>query len=216
MLLYNINMTGKTHFSTSMLAGEAYALSVGSKDPVIGIATGIGGLLPDIDTKHSTISVLIIRNLFIIVVFLAIIFFNTVPKNFSAIYVIRMIPLLSFLIAGAVSKHRTFTHSLIGLMLFAFGLWLISFNVPEIKNYTAFVVIGYVIHLAEDAMTVSGIPLLYPFKKKCYKIKFKKIKIKTNGTFDNAIGTIAFLFIIVLYYYQFSGTVPFISKLIHK
>lgn len=95
----------------------------------------IGSLLPDIDHPHSLIS--------------------------------QTIPLVGGMISR-VTKHRGLFHSILGVVLIffatAFGCGQISRLLVSPLPYTfgAGVVIGYVIHIAGDLLTVSGVRLLYP------------------------------------------------------
>lgn len=66
-------------------------------------------------------------------------------------------------------KHRTLSHSFLGLFLIYKGLlWLLpkflnpSFIDPKIVLYS--VMIGYISHLLSDSLTKEGLPLLFPLK----------------------------------------------------
>ena len=65
--------------------------------------------------------------------------------------------------------HRTFTHSLLFLALAWFIIWaLIKFQVVKDPNYTKIVLFSILSHFVFDMVTVSGVPLLYPwFKNPC-------------------------------------------------
>jgi inner membrane protein len=83
-------------------------------------------------------------------------------------------------------KHRGLTHSL--LALFSTTILISIFN-----QQIAFVwFINYFSHLILDSCTKSGVPWLYPFKKKCYGLKL----IKTGESEDLFICLVA-IFIIV-------------------
>ena len=85
-------------------------------------------------------------------------------------------------------KHRTVTHSFI-----AAGVTTLLITPVNIKIAIVWA-INYLLHLLLDGTTVSGVPLLYP-KKKRYGIK----KIKTRGAEDYFIQILAIAFICLIY-----------------
>ena len=84
--------------------------------------------------------------------------------------------------------HRGLLHTPFFLFVsfFIFYLFLnqlnLSFYYPLLFGYC----IGYTSHLFLDSITVSGIPLLYPF----YKKKKSLIKMKTGGMGEYIIGAL--------------------------
>jgi inner membrane protein len=78
--------------------------------------------------------------------------------------------------------HRTVTHSLLLSLIFLSLLIGSSYIFVDnmfylYSNFTIGFSIGYLSHLLMDSMTVQGIPVLYPFVKKKYRIaKFKTEK----------------------------------------
>lgn len=64
----------------------------------------------------------------------------------------------SFALFRAVG-HRTLTHSLLGLALFALPAWLILGSYP---NLLLAALAGYASHLVADALNTRGVPLLWP------------------------------------------------------
>lgn len=112
-------------------------------------AVGFGALLPDIDNARSTLGQK----------------FGIISKGIQRI-------------AG----HRTILHSLLGLVLvaiFAIGLERLVIYVLGLQGYTVpanlistshlvFVgmLFGYVIHIAADALTLGGVPLFWPNRKR--------------------------------------------------
>ena len=79
--------------------------------------------------------------------------------------------------------HRTFTHSLLGLRLFALlAVWLIALRaagyiLPPV--YFEMAVIGFVSHMAADACTKEGIELLWPWHRRFYLIPVARLRIST-------------------------------------
>jgi len=93
--------------------------------------------------------------------------------------------LLVLWIAGAMfTKHRTFTHSGFGSVLFGIGTWmiLVPFHLHEMA--VGFLT-GYVLHLLADAVS-GGIPILYPLtKRQGFRL------IRTSSPWDHMIGGLA-------------------------
>ncbi|WP_028401073.1 metal-dependent hydrolase [Ectobacillus panaciterrae] len=63
----------------------------------------------------------------------------------------------------SIFGHRTITHSLLFLFIVTSLLWTVFPNYPFVVMG---ICIGVISHLMLDALTVSGIPLLYPLKTK--------------------------------------------------
>ena len=79
----------------------------------------------------------------------------------------RRMPIISHAVNTAFG-HRGFTHSILALLLLTYGLFLLTGVIPEFLTgyYLPFsfgLIIGYASHLLLDMITVSGIPLFYPF-----------------------------------------------------
>ena len=74
--------------------------------------------------------------------------------------------MIVLIIIGRRSEHRTFTHSIVGLILYTFAAAAIHIEIG-----VAFF-LGYASHLLIDLLNKSPIPLLYPIQKKgvCFKI----------------------------------------------
>jgi inner membrane protein len=112
-------------------------------------AVGFGALLPDIDNARSTLG----RK------------FGIISKEIQRL-------------AG----HRTILHSLLGLALVAllaiglervviYFLGLQGYTVPaDLINTSHLVLVGmlfgYIIHIAADALTLGGVPLFWPNRKR--------------------------------------------------
>ncbi|HUC94965.1 MAG TPA: metal-dependent hydrolase [Candidatus Saccharimonadales bacterium] len=89
-------------------------------------------------------------------------------------------------------KHRTITHSLLGLFIvFKFFEWLLPriFNPKFIdpKIVFACIMIGFISHLVADSFTEEGIPLFFPLKITFGIPPIKSIRIKTGGWFENFV-----------------------------
>ena len=88
-------------------------------------------------------------------------------------------------------KHRGPTHSLLALVLFALIVLLITSN----WYYTLAFATGYFFHLLMDSLTLSGVPMFWPSKKRI------KGKIKTTGMVDVAVLGVLLALDIALFLY---------------
>lgn len=70
--------------------------------------------------------------------------------------------------ACGLIPHRTITHWPYPYLVVALGLWLLSLTQTSglVAWYAMFFPIGALLHLAEDALSKSGIPLRGPFGKR--------------------------------------------------
>lgn len=73
----------------------------------------------------------------------------------------KRIPMVPCIIGGLFG-HRTITHSLTGLFLFALPVFLFW------KEYLIVFLAGYLSHLVLDSFTKTGVPIGYPFIKEYY------------------------------------------------
>lgn len=172
-------MRGSTH----LFSGLAAASLLGTDLPGLGMAA-LGALLPDIDHPDSLISREITpgaplgrigRGL----IGLAIL---------GAWYQTRLPLLLTVgitFVALAFLPHRGITHSLLGLVL----AWLAvkALGWPQVPF-----LIGYGIHLAEDLLTPSGIPLLYPWQE-----RMRVPLVQTGGILDRVLGLAAMVVFLI-------------------
>lgn len=77
-------------------------------------------------------------------------------------------------------KHRGITHSLLALILITGLVWVLD------HTRALPVALGYGSHLLLDALTVWGVPILYPLKK-----RYRLARIRTGGRFDYLVGAVA-------------------------
>lgn len=89
-------------------------------------------------------------------------------------------------------KHRTLSHSLIGLFLvYTFFNWFFfkvldpTFINPQIMLTS--LMIGYISHLVADSFTKEGIPLLFPIKWSFGIPPIEKLRIKSGGRIEQFI-----------------------------
>ncbi len=188
-------MTGKTH--TAM--GMAIGLTLAFKKPVeaqlaLITASTLGALAPDLDHPKGELNqkLLLINNNFFKTIFyliIVIIFLSIYIQNRSSIFI--LLGLFSF--ALATSSHRSFTHSIIGFLLFSAIIRLILMDSDLFPIDAAFI-IGYASHLLTDCFTAKGIKLFYPLKT---NIAFP-LKVKNNGFGEKFIFILLILYSIVV------------------
>ena len=70
--------------------------------------------------------------------------------------------ILFSIIKGRFSQHRTFTHSILFLLLMCFGI--ANFSVEIAMPFA----IGFISHILLDLMNKMPVKIFYPFNKKCY------------------------------------------------
>lgn len=138
---------------------------------LMAVGGALGGVLPDIDLPTSHIGR-------------------------------RTRPVSTFI--NKVFGHRGFTHTLLALILLTYMLFLTigMFSSPFKEFYVAFVLgllIGYASHLLLDALTISGIPLLYPFTRRTFRLA----KLRT-GKHDIYVIVVS-IFILSFFFFKYLG-----------
>lgn len=180
-------MTSKTHTITG--CGVSAILCTGFSIPFVPIVAGafLGSRLPDIDHPQSSINqrILIFKNklalqvTFLLLGVASFIYGPTVLKTIGV-----------FLVFTALSAHRKFTHSLIGLLSFSGICYsVVYFYTGNIKNLVIGLIIGYTVHIIADCLSNHGIELLYPFCDKHFAIPM----VKTGG-----LSEAVFLLVIIV------------------
>ncbi|MBS4534309.1 metal-dependent hydrolase [Clostridium sp. D2Q-14] len=177
-------MKGKTHLVLGIAAGVTVVLNRETHSlPMMILGTSIGSLMPDIDHPKSKINQKLLTQknkaykiLFYSLVGIILLYIYTLKNN--EIYLLS--GLISILIG--VSRHRGFTHSILGIFLFMkLGNELINrFGYYDI--YLGFLV-GYICHLFSDFFTKGGIEVFYPFSE---NFSFP-LNIKAGGIVENTI-----------------------------
>lgn len=107
----------------------------------------------------------------------------------------------SFLLFRTVG-HRTLTHSLLGVALFALPVWLLLGGYPNL--YYALVA-GYASHVLADALNTRGVPLLWPLGG---PVRLLPAGVRSGGVGELAVALAALVFAgaaIVLVYPQVEG-----------
>ena len=160
-------MNGKAHLMAGLTTGAIYATVVGvnctqyTQMPTlfkIVSAVSIGAWLPDIDIKHSSINNLLKRIVAVVpFLFLAIKFFDYKVTLNTAIIFTMTILIFKF------SKHRSITHSLIGLAISLCVIHLLG--ITDFKYIICPFVLGIISHILLDMLTPEGVELLFPIRK---------------------------------------------------
>ncbi|MGF7059035.1 metal-dependent hydrolase [Brassicibacter mesophilus] len=180
-------MTGKTHIIVGIAAGLTLATGCSLESGLIlTAASAVGSLIPDLDHPRSKINqrVLLFKNkLFKVITYSCmgaglIYLGNSFEPSINKI--LRLLGITLILVG--ISRHRGFTHSLLGLTIFS---TIVYIGTSEFNLHEAHIgfIIGYVSHLALDIITTQGIDLLFPSKK---NIRLP-LGIRTNGTIEQLI-----------------------------
>lgn len=131
-------------------------------------AVAFGAIFPDIDEPHSKIG--------------------------------RMFIGVSHLM-NAIFGHRGFTHSLPFITILSLLVFMLctfesvrTFINGFYENTLVFLVSGFILgnllHLLGDMMTLSGVPIFLPFKSKKYFALPKVLRFRTSGLADQVIAYI--------------------------
>jgi len=99
-------------------------------------------------------------------------------------------------------KHRTLTHSFLGIFLIYTILInilpkLLNPNFVDVSVVTAAMMIGYISHLVADSLTKDGLPLFFPIKWNIGFPPFRFLRITTGSWVENFVilpGVGAYIF----------------------
>ncbi|KKQ43248.1 MAG: Membrane protein containing DUF457, transmembrane [Microgenomates group bacterium GW2011_GWC1_37_8] len=127
------------------------------------IAADIGALLPDIDQAGNRL-------------------WEMLPSGHNLGRIFRRI----------FYKHRTLTHSLIGVLgIYKLLEWLLpkflNSGFIDINIVIASIMIGYLSHLLADSFTEEGLPLLFPINISFGMPPLRRMRIKTGRWFENFV-----------------------------
>lgn len=221
-------MRGVAHLSISALLCQCFAL-VFFKDftPIPLFIGALFGLVADIDEDQSKISYLLIKNfggkkriggvnhhktdkkynarikkmrqiaITVMVIFIGIVVFLLTKNNIYFLIGFIYISMLPW------AKHRTLSHSIFSSLIVGVCAYL-GFKVFGIPKYGIYCGIGYFLHIFEDMFTVSGVPLLYPFSKKRFKIPLMSTGTSKGAIVEFAFEAISFCLCVALYLHMVS------------
>lgn len=166
-------MQGKNHIALALAVPLAGAVIGGPLPATVGAWGGLilGSLAPDIDGEGS-------------ICYLG----NFLPRHITPSLVIRLLNWVGRTISSLIRSifgHRAALHWPVwGLLLAGFGVfygldWLLWFG------------LGYLLHIAGDSLTVSGVPLFGPLSGR--DISFTPM---VTGKFvESALGVVLWLFV---------------------
>lgn len=193
-------MTGKTHMAIGAGAATIMLPSNDIKIILGGTALSIvGSLIVDVDTPKSKAATFL-KNLFgftIIFIILGLIIkerfniniFNYITQNKRFIQIIPALCILLILIVlGLKSQHRSFTHSIIGFILFTIPIYMMT---GELYKWF---VIGYIAHILADVLNKKEIKVLFPLKK-----GIALNLCSADGIVDKLLFTASIIIIILIY-----------------
>jgi len=168
-------MRGVTHAAAGLVVGVALREATGDPTFWLPAAGMLGGLLPDIDEPNSTVAHL--------------------PLAVSIVTgLLEAVTVALATLVKSVLGHRGAMHSLtlavgvaVGATMGALTLDAIAeanwaFRVPALVGPAMGV--GYITHLITDAMTKTGVPLLWPLSSERIRLLPKGLSAKTGGVID--------------------------------
>lgn len=172
------NMLGHTHMAVGIAAALAVFPPKDLPTLVVGVGAGaVGSLIPDIDvgtsTSHKRADFITIAAILIsAVVILADLFFHVgikdkLMQNENIAQV--LIPAILFIAVcayGKDTKHRTFMHSLVALIV------LTACVAVALPTAAPFFVAGFASHILLDMLNKKRVHLLYPVKNRgiCFNL----------------------------------------------
>ena len=189
-------MMGKTHVSMGIAAAFLVLQPTTAGEFAVAVIGGAGGgLLPDIEVR-SSLSFRDPMNARWIALALALLFLGVDEAVDGPILtaVAQNSPLqlfagaLIFLVAGLFgrrSAHRTFTHSLLGLAVFCFGLGLVC--APLVVSFA----VGFASHVLLDLLNKKPVQLFYPLKAGRFCLKL----VYANGVVNVVCLVVGVVFI---------------------
>ena len=194
-------MLGRTHIA----AGVTAAMLVLQPDSTLAVGSAIaggalGGMICDIDCKGTerhkdALSSSVIALLCIAAVVLFDIrtgngLTSYIMKSLGAGVLIGFVGFLACCIGGCMSHHRTFTHSVTGLLAMSISLWLIC------PPFACAFAIGMISHILLDLLNRRSIPLLFPLKKPSVCLNLCSADGKINYLLELAFTAAAWLLIL--------------------
>lgn len=190
-------MTGKTHVAIGVVAGLTMSVGQSIENQLVIVLTSVlGSLIPDLDHPKAKLNqkLLFLRNelyrtLFYLILSAGFIYLLLLTKN----NIFGLLGIMAFFIG--ISSHRSFTHSIVGFLVFSSIVKMVAINFQLPSIYTGFV-IGYVLHLVADFFTIKGIKLFYPIKTNISS----PIIIRSDSVVENMIFTLLSLYSIFLLY----------------
>lgn len=161
-------MMSKTHFAMGLATSLAVVQPKTYDECLVAVIGGaMGGVLADCDIldndykSDALIGQLLAAGTTIISLLIDYFFRLGIVQSILDNKILSIIGFIIFCIlyiVGVCSNHRTFTHSLMALVLFGIAVALI--NVPIAIGF----IVSYVSHLILDVLNKKKVPVLYPLK----------------------------------------------------
>lgn len=162
-------MTGRTHDLAAFTALNLIVATQPVPDvtlPTVFISFGanmLGGLAPDIDQSTAN-------------------FWDNIRGG----------NVLARLISPLLGGHRFISHSILGVIIFAFLLeWILnllsSFLIVDMNIVWISFMVGYVSHLITDTFTKDGVPYFFPVPMNFGIPPFRFLRIKTGGFIEKSL-----------------------------
>lgn len=198
-------MMGKTHVAMGIASAMLILHPVTTQECIVAVVGGaLGGVAADIDTVKNDykydalIGQLLAYSIFVVLFLLDLLLelglCRGVLSNWGVANAIGIAVYILLLLIGFFTPHRTFTHSLLSMALFALSVALAC--PPLLFSY----LIGYASHLLLDILNKKDVPLLYPMKKGiCLKWFYAG---KTANTIFMWVGVVSSLLLIANVYIQ--------------
>ena len=159
----------------------------------------LGSLLPDVDLKDSTTDKLFDRlmtSLITIIIMSILIqyFFNInlykIIKSYNNLFnyliTICLFIIMSYL--GSKTPHRSFTHSILGLIIYT---TILSHTFKD--NIVIPYFISHLSHILLDLLNMKGVALFYPFK-----FRFSLKLCESSGKFNKLLFSLFSIAIIIV------------------
>ncbi len=191
-------MMGKTHLTIGIATSLIVMSPTNFKECIIAVGGAIGGVAADIDIldndyKHDALIgqllALSISGISLLLdYFLNLGICQYMMGRNTVLIGIGVVAYMILLISGFISDHRTFTHSLIALLLFSLAIYFIC----PIIALAYFV--GYFSHLSLDLLNKKKVPLLYPKGKRiCFKLCYAGKTANTVFMYSGLILSVVFI-----------------------
>ena len=159
-------MTGKSHLLIGLMSTAAvHRIYFNLADnwlevALVGAVAAVGALLPDIDSDESTIRQAT----------------GTARSN-------GCIGRVASALLRVFGGHRVLTHTLVMWLALSAIAWFVG-NALGVNALAVAFSVGYLSHLIADAVTVDGIPALWPISQRRVCLLPSFIAVRTGGIFE--------------------------------
>lgn len=180
-------MRGITHLAVGTATAAVILKPEGIKECILAMAlASVGSLINDIDAEKSTAAAVVYKGMIILITLIILLgsvsyyfnisisyktlFYDLGPEQRKAVIAIGVILVLC--IIGIFSKHRTFTHSIDGILLFSTPIyWMFG-------NLSLYFAIAMVSHTAIDLLNKKPVRLFVLVDK---AVNLIAMAFKTSG-----------------------------------